>query len=361
MHPTGKMMVVLLALLLAVAVGFVPAALGGQLLGSDVASQMLIQIDGDTAVWWPIGNTGVCTMSGLAYDSNHDVLYGVSPSTDNLYVIDRSTGQATMVGPPGALGYGNTNGLAYDPVHDILYATDNNTNGLLTVDPVSGIGTWIAAVSGGFTEIEGLGFDPEAEVLYGLTQLQRRIVAIDVQTAAATAVSANLPNLVWRGLDYDAEYELLFATAVDLYGDAPLYSFDPQSAALAFIGDLVGVPAVQGLAYVSDPVSALPRAKEPGYRPLTGPALCLSYPNPVVEHTGIRFHLYQKEEVTLLILDAAGRRVRQLLSAAPCEAGIHRIGFNGLDDGGRRLKSGVYLCVMTAGRQRLIQRLHLFR
>lgn len=227
----------------------------GQLLGSDVWSSALLDIDRNTAQWSLIGNMGQ-VIGGMAYDPNHDVLYGISASTDNIYRIDYQTGQATRIGAPGALGYDNANGLAYDPRNDLLYGTDNNTNTLFTVDVKSGVGTPVAPIGGGFTEIEGLGFDAAGDKLYGLTQLQRRIVEIDPRTGAAVAVSDVLPSLVWRGLDYDAERHLLYASAVRVFGNAPLYSFDPVSKQLSFVGDMVGIEAVQGLAYVPEPSGA---------------------------------------------------------------------------------------------------------
>lgn len=229
----------------------------GQLLGSEIASKTLMDINRDNAQWRPIGTHDVCSLNGLTYDPNHDVLYGISPATDNIYRIDRKTAHATQIGAPGALGFPNANGLAYDPNNNVLYATDNNTNSLLTVDVRTGVGTKLATIGGGFTEIEGLGYDGKTGTLYGLTQLQRRIVEIDVKTGLARAVSDELPQLVWRGLDFDAERRVLFASAVKIFDDAPLYSFEPVSKTLTFIGQMRGAEAVQGLAYVPEPSGAL--------------------------------------------------------------------------------------------------------
>jgi hypothetical protein len=231
-------------------------ALAGELLGSDAFTTAIGIIDRDTAEWTEIGVPGVI-ITGMAYDANHDILYGISPNTDALYQIDRYTGGARVVGAPGGLGYENANGLAYDPVNDIIYGTDNNTNTLFTVDPITGAATAIAEIGGGFTEIEGLGFEPAGGTLYGLTQLQRRIVQIDVESGVAQAVSEELPDLVWRGLDWDPEYRVLFASAVQIFGDARIYSFDPVGGRLDYRGDTVGIEAVQGLAFVPEPSALL--------------------------------------------------------------------------------------------------------
>lgn len=229
----------------------------GELLGSDVWPHQLIEIDRDDASVTVIGVHGVCTLSGLAYDSNHDLLYGIAPCTDNIYRVDRFTAEATMIGAPGALGYGNPNGLAYDPVNDILYGTDNNTNALFTVDPQTGAPHEIAIMHGGFTEIEGLGFNAATGTLYGITQLQRRIVTIETSDGRVAEISDELPDLIWRGLDYDSERRLLYAGAVDIWGDSQLYSFDPENGSLVFVGETVGASSVQGLAFVPEPSTAL--------------------------------------------------------------------------------------------------------
>jgi hypothetical protein len=248
----------LLAVAALTAIAAAPAVTrAGELLGSDVWPHRLIEIDRDDASVTEIGVHGVCTMSGLAYDSNNDVLYGIAPCTDNVYRVDRVTAEATMIGAPGALGYGNPNGLAYDPVSDVLYGTDNNTNALFTVDTQTGAAHEIAIMHGGFTEIEGLGFDAAAGILYGITQLQRRIVTIDTGDGRVAETSGELPDLIWRGLDYDSERRLLYASAVDIWGDSKLYSFDPESAQLAFVGETVGASSVQGLGFVPEPSSAV--------------------------------------------------------------------------------------------------------
>jgi len=89
---------------------------------------------------------------GLAYDSNHGILYGVDQA--NLYTIDPSTGAVTAV---GSLGLGNYRvGLAYDPDSDTLFLnTGGGDNSLYRVDPSTGLATWI----GPNGAVEGNGID----------------------------------------------------------------------------------------------------------------------------------------------------------------------------------------------------------
>ena len=238
-------------------VALTPAlAMGTQVFGSDAFTTRVGFIDRDTAAWTEIGSANT-PISGMAYDRNHDVVYGISPTFDTLYSVDPGTGTATVIGSGGSLGYDNANGLAYDPNTDTLWATDNNTNTLFTVDTLTGVGTAVATISGGFSEIEGLGFDAATNTLYGLTQLQKRVVSIDPVTGEATAVADELPDKVWRGLTFDPEYNVLFLSAATIFGDSEIYTLDPVGGRLDLRGTTAGVEAVQGLATIPEPASIL--------------------------------------------------------------------------------------------------------
>ena len=77
-------------------------------------------------------------------------------------------------------------------------------------------------------------------------------------------------------------------------------------------------------------------------------SLAGNYPNPFNPATEIRFELAEEVEVGLEILDIRGRRVRGLVSGT-LGPGIHQVNWNGRDDNGRTLPTGVYLVRMRAG------------
>jgi len=73
-------------------------------------------------------------------------------------------------------------------------------------------------------------------------------------------------------------------------------------------------------------------------------------PNPFSERTELRFSLSQGRDVRLAVFDVAGRVVRVLLDGqAP--AGGNRITWDGRNDSGERLASGVYFFRLDAGEQ----------
>lgn len=71
-------------------------------------------------------------------------------------------------------------------------------------------------------------------------------------------------------------------------------------------------------------------------------------PNPFNPTTQIDFDLPQASEVNLRVFDASGRLVRNLVSAG-LPKGIHAVDWDGRDDRGASVASGVYFCELRAG------------
>lgn len=76
-------------------------------------------------------------------------------------------------------------------------------------------------------------------------------------------------------------------------------------------------------------------------------ALLPNSPNPFNPETTIHFTLPEAAEVSLVLFDATGRQVRNLMHAA-LRAGAHIARWDGRAAGGRSLDSGVYFCRMHA-------------
>ena len=73
-----------------------------------------------------------------------------------------------------------------------------------------------------------------------------------------------------------------------------------------------------------------------------------NYPNPFNPTTTISYSLPEAGEVELLIYDIRGRLVDRIFSG-PQSAGVHDIQWNGLDQNGIPICTGVYLCKLLAG------------
>jgi len=77
--------------------------------------------------------------------------------------------------------------------------------------------------------------------------------------------------------------------------------------------------------------------------------LARNRPNPFNPRTEIDYTLPLRTPVTLRIFDVAGRLVRELVSEPYQEAGSHRAIWDGRNDAGRRVGSGVYYYRVDAG------------
>ena len=71
-------------------------------------------------------------------------------------------------------------------------------------------------------------------------------------------------------------------------------------------------------------------------------------PNPTGRGTVIKFYVPQAREAHLMIFDAAGRRLRVLANGGVA-AGVHQIDWDGRDDSGAPLSSGIYFVRLTVG------------
>jgi len=76
--------------------------------------------------------------------------------------------------------------------------------------------------------------------------------------------------------------------------------------------------------------------------------LAQNYPNPFNSSTVIRFALPEPQSVELAVYNLTGQRVATLTEGVR-EAGTYAVGWDGRDDDGRALASGVYLYRLQTG------------
>jgi len=84
-------------------------------------------------------------------------------------------------------------------------------------------------------------------------------------------------------------------------------------------------------------------------------------PNPFNPATTIRYELAAPAAVDLSVYDIAGRKVRTLESGAPAGAGEHAVVWDGTNDRGEPVASGVYLYRLEAGDYSEVKKMALIR
>jgi len=78
-------------------------------------------------------------------------------------------------------------------------------------------------------------------------------------------------------------------------------------------------------------------------------ALHDNFPNPFNPETQIRFSIGSQEDVKLIVYDVVGRQVRTLIKGNAYAPGFHVVNWNGLDDQGQKVPSGLYIYRIKAG------------
>jgi hypothetical protein len=85
-----------------------------------------------------------------------------------------------------------------------------------------------------------------------------------------------------------------------------------------------------------------------------------NFPNPFNPETALRAELPRAGRVEVAVYDAAGQRVRTLVEGW-LPAGVHALSWDGRDEGGREVGSGVYLARLRAGGAEDLRKMMLLR
>ena len=76
--------------------------------------------------------------------------------------------------------------------------------------------------------------------------------------------------------------------------------------------------------------------------------LLQNYPNPFNPNTTIEFSLTQKADVRLIVYNLLGQQVRVLANES-VNPGVYKVEWDGKDELGQKVASGIYLYRITAG------------
>ena len=90
-------------------------------------------------------------------------------------------------------------------------------------------------------------------------------------------------------------------------------------------------------------------------------ALLQNFPNPFNPETTIGYELAESADVTLQIYNVVGQVVRTLIAAEPQAAGRYQMRWDGMDDRGVSVSSGVYFYRISAGEFQTVRKLMLLK
>ena len=85
-----------------------------------------------------------------------------------------------------------------------------------------------------------------------------------------------------------------------------------------------------------------------------------NYPNPFNPTTDIAFSLDRSEDVNLSIYNMLGQKVRTLVNGTR-PSGMHVLQWDGRDENGRNLSTGIYLYTLTSGSTSITKKMALMK
>ena len=174
------------------------------------------------------------------------------------------------------------------------------------------------------------------------------------QAVVEWCLEEQMPNLgfhIFRSTAQQGPYQRVNVDPID--PDEPrLYTYvDDQVSNDATYWYMLGLADFSDSLPLFGPISVTIRTAVEGENEFTGPTsyqLSQNYPNPFNPETTIRYQLPERSPVSLVVYNLLGQRVRTLVEETK-EAGFHQVRWDGRDEWGRTVASGIYFYHMRAG------------
>jgi plastocyanin len=162
-----------------------------------------------------------------------------------------------------------------------------------------------------------------------------------IEGSHTTTSDSTTGQNVWNA-PIDASNQI-FRFVITTSGNHDYYCIPHQS--LGMVGTIIATPATS----IEDGTNQLEKFR-----------LSQNYPNPFNPTTTIRYQLPERTEVSLKIFDITGHEVRTLVRERVV-AGEHSVTWNGTNNQGNPVSSGVYLYQLKAGNRTESRRMLLLK
>ncbi|MCI5130198.1 MAG: hypothetical protein D3904_01460 [Candidatus Electrothrix sp. EH2] len=168
-----------------------PSLILGGLYGTDGGNLYLINKDtGEATLIGPHGPVE-SFLGALAFDSN-GILYAISAGASaQLYTVDPTTGAATPVGPLG-IGFVFEGGLWFN-TDDQLFGVDQGDAGAaktFTINTATGAATIVGPNPGEPRDINGSAFDYQNQISYAIDRVSNTLGTVDPITGSYTPIGS---------------------------------------------------------------------------------------------------------------------------------------------------------------------------
>ncbi len=318
---------------------------GSDLLWAVDVGGTLYTLDYLTGIATTIGATGVF-IKGMAFDPTTGVLWGTDAS-GGVYTLDKQTGAATLV---GNTGLPPTSDICFDAAGTMYGSSGGGfvTNNLITIDRVTGAGQVVGSI--GYVSVSGM------------ATRHQPFVAVAVLSYRALWATDHV-EVRWRLLDPTGSISFDVARSEM---DAPFRRVDgPRIGVLHgefVMADEDVTPGRDYRYHVAvleegvETASFETRVAVPGVRTSLGQ----NYPNPFNPRTSVAFSTGAPGHVTLIVYNASGEALRTLVDGDR-PAGSFTESWDGRDEKGTAVASGVYFFRLRAGKETLTRKAVLIK
>ena len=288
------------------------------------------------------------TPDGMLYLCN-------GPFTTQLY-------RATPDEPPTHLSTISVDISALAYGRDTLYGFSNyaTPKGIYAIEPNTGQASLVLDVyTGPGFRFFALDYNQADDLLYGYTEYGASgLYSINIDTGEMLMIAGSIPaaNTQGRALAVGNNTVYLMATRGD--DGIPCFAYDlaqgPGGAWVGFTNPYPAYHSTGGAAWIPSPTAVGAAGDAPA------PVALQAYPNPFNPRTNIRMRMDRAGHLELAVYSMQGRRVATLF-AGQAAAGSHEFPWNGRDDAGGDVASGVYEVRMNAGERAETLKLVLLR
>lgn len=319
---------------------------------ADMWSHRVVRVDAVTGVLTPVVGTTEAQLSNpqsVALDGKGH-LFIADTFNHRVLRVDLVTGTIETVAGDGVGGFSGDGGpatmasLQYPSTLAIapdgsLYILDANNGRVRRVDPETAI---ITTVLQGLDTKEGLAVDHEGNLFVADTYRHR---VLRVTPGGGKELVAGIGTESYNGDGIPAtEAGIGYPSGLAVDREGTLYISDFWNRRVRTVA--VGAP---------DPTAVIDGTPRP-----PGSALLPGYPNPFNGRVTIPFRLEREGRIHVVVYDALGSPVRQLLDD-DMSAGPNQIYWDGRDDRGFEVASGVYMCRLLSDHRSSVAKLLLLR
>jgi hypothetical protein len=275
----------------------------------------------------------------------------ISPLDKKLYAVTSSSTESQILRVNSLQGDShlfytldlpNIAAISFDTSGTLYGARE--TGEIYSIDLTNGTYQYISTAQ---IEIRAITFEPMTNDLWGTIKggfgaPKDKIYKIDLATGDTTFVGPTGFNTPTNDLAFD-ENGVLYGIKGTGSEISDLFTIDVSTGEGTIVGSGVGLKALTGLAYAETGVTSVESSDDKSIP--TEFILSQNYPNPFNPSTSIEFSVPVNSNVTLTIYNLLGQVVTTLVNEE-VSAGHYSTVWNGADDNGFKVSSGVYLYEM---------------